>query len=390
VNGLPLFFFTLPLNNHITIGILGGGQLARMSALAAHRLGVSVAILEREKHSPAGQVTAHEFLGSVDDHDVLEKFARACDTVTLENEFIDYHKLEYIESLGKPVFPSSRTIALIQDKLTQKETLAQHGIPIPLFLPVTPATLWKEIAVRLGSPVIMKSRKMGYDGYGNAVVRSQTTFDAAKKKLLSRHSGLMAEEFVPFTMELAVMVARTKKETRVYPVVQTIQKNHICNTVIAPAPIDKTTALRAAHCAVASVEAVNGFGLFGVELFLTQENELLVNEMAPRPHNSGHYTIDACVTSQFENHIRAVLGLPLGSPLMHVPAAVMVNLLGSASPKSRTANYRQSCSNENAHLHIYGKTASRPGRKMGHVTLTGASLPQLLAQAERLQKGIHL
>jgi 5-(carboxyamino)imidazole ribonucleotide synthase len=361
-----------------------------MSALAAYRLGVSIAILDREQHSPAGQVTTHEFIGSVDDRTVLEKFARACDVVTLENEFIDYHKLEFIESLGKPVYPSSGTISLIQDKLTQKETLAQFGIPIPLFLPVTTATTWKEIAGRLGSPIIMKSRKMGYDGYGNAVVRSQRSFDEAKKKLSARHTGLMVEEFVPFTKELAVMVVRTKKETRVYPVVQTIQKNHICNTVIAPAPIDKKTAQRAAHIAIAAVEAVGGYGIFGVELFLTGNNDILVNEMAPRPHNSGHYTIDACVTSQFENHVRAALGLPLGSTEILVPSAVMVNLLGSKSPKSRTANYLTSLKDEHAHLHIYGKYASRPGRKMGHLTLTGASLPELLIQAERLQKGIHL
>jgi 5-(carboxyamino)imidazole ribonucleotide synthase len=380
----------LPLHNHITIGILGGGQLARMSALAAHRLGITVAILDREHRSPAGQITNHEFLGSVDDPAVLEKFARACDVVTLENEFIDYHKLEYIESLGKPVFPSSGTISLIQDKQTQKETLAQYGIPIPLFLPVSSATLWKEMALRLGSPIIMKSRKMGYDGYGNAVVRSQKSFDEAKKKLLARHGQLMAEEFVPFRMELAVMVARTKKETRVYPVVQTIQKDHICNTVIAPAPIDKKTARRAEHIAVASIEAVRGYGLFGVELFLTQGNDILVNEMAPRPHNSGHYTIDACVTSQFENHLRAVLGLPLGSTDMLTPAAVMVNLLGSRNPASGTANYFKAFKNEHAHLHLYGKLQSRPGRKMGHVTLTGDSLPELIAEAERLQKGICL
>jgi len=378
------------LSNHITIGILGGGQLARMSALAAYRLGVTVAILEREKHSPAGQITNQEYLGWVDDQEILEKFARASDVVTLENEFIDYHKLEFIESLGKPVFPSSSTIALIQDKQTQKETLAGHGIPIPLFLPVTASTSWKEIAARIGSPIVMKSRKMGYDGYGNAVVRSQKTFDEAKKKLSVRHAGLMAEEFVSFRMELAVMVVRTKKEPRVYPVVQTIQKHHICNTVIAPAPIDKKTARRAEHIAVAAVEAVGGYGLFGVELFLTNDDEILVNEMAPRPHNSGHYTIDACVTSQFENHCRAVLGLPLGATTMIAPAAVMVNLLGSKTPNHGTINLTRTFKNEHAHLHLYGKKQSRPGRKMGHLTLTGDSLPELVAEAERLQKGIHL
>lgn len=378
------------MSNHITIGILGGGQLARMTALAAHRLGVCIAIFDRKLYSPAGQVANNEFPGSPDDTAVIEQFVRECDVVTLENEFVDYHTLEYIESLGKPVFPSSATISLIQDKQTQKETLAQHGIPIPLFQHVTPKTQWRDVSQQLGSPIILKSRKMGYDGYGNARASSERTFDDAREILSARHADLMAEEFVPFEIELAVMVARTKKETRIYPVVQTIQKNHICDTVIAPAQIDTKTALRAAQIAVASVEAVNGYGIFGVELFLTPEGELLVNEMAPRPHNSGHYSIDACVTSQFENHVRAVLSLPLGSTAMCVPAAVMVNLLGCSNPKSQTKNYTVACKNEHAHLHIYGKMASHQGRKMGHVTLTGTSLAELLADAKRLQKGIRL
>ncbi|MGE5315880.1 MAG: 5-(carboxyamino)imidazole ribonucleotide synthase [Acidobacteriota bacterium] len=378
------------MHKHLTIGILGGGQLARMSAQAASRLGIRTAILEREECSPAGQLTHQEFVGWVDNEELVTQFAHACGVVTLENEFIDYRRLEFIESLGREVVPSSAVIARIQDKFIQKETLAQHGIPVPLFLPVTRETSWKELRARLGSPVVMKSRKMGYDGYGNAMVRSQASFDAARQKLSARHAQLMAEEFVDFTMELAVMVVRTKKETRAYPVVQTIQKDHICSMVIAPAPIDRTTAQRAAHIAIAAVEAVGGMGLFGVEMFITSDNEILVNEMAPRPHNSGHYTIEGCVTSQFENHVRAVLGLPLGSTSMLAPYAVMVNLLGSKTPKPGTANLVTALRNEHAHFHLYGKAASRPGRKMGHVTVLGSSLPELLTEARRLQKAIHI
>jgi 5-(carboxyamino)imidazole ribonucleotide synthase len=378
------------LHKPLTIGILGGGQLARMSAQAASRLGIGVAILEREHHSPAGQLTHHEFVGWVDDEPLVKEFSHACDAVTLENEFIDFHRLEFIEALGKPVLPSSGVIARIQDKFIQKETLAQYGIPVPLFLPVTPQSTWKQLAEHLGSPIVMKSRKMGYDGYGNAVVRSQKSFNDATQKLSARHAQLMAEEFIDFRMELAVMVVRTKKQTLAYPVVQTIQKDHICSTVIAPAPIDRKTAARAAHIAIASVEAVGGYGLFGVELFITTDDEILVNEMAPRPHNSGHYSIEGCVTSQFENHVRAVFGLPLGSTAMTAPYAVMVNLLGSKHPRTGTANLIVALNNHHAHYHLYGKAASRPGRKMGHVTLLGSSLPDVLAEANRLQKGIRL
>ncbi|HLP15205.1 MAG TPA: 5-(carboxyamino)imidazole ribonucleotide synthase [Bacteroidota bacterium] len=378
------------MHKHLTIGILGGGQLARMSALAASRLGIATAILEREKCSPAGQLTHLEYVGWVDDESLVRQFVRSCDVVTLENEFIDYRRLEFIESLGKRVLPSSGVIALIQDKFIQKETLAQHGIPVPLFRKVTHDTTLKQLSSQLGSTVVMKSRKMGYDGYGNALVRSARSFAEATAKLSTRHTQLMAEEFINFRMELAVMVVRTKKETRAYPVVQTIQKNHICSTVIAPAPIDRKMAARAAQIAIAAVEAVGGYGLFGVELFITDRDEILVNEMAPRPHNSGHYTIEGCVTSQFENHVRAVLGLPLGPTTMTAPYAVMVNLLGSKKPRAGTANLTLALQNERAHFHLYGKAASRPGRKMGHVTFLGRSLPELLAEAERLQKGIRL
>lgn len=378
------------VHKHPTIGILGGGQLARMSAQAASRLGIDVAILDREHHSPAGQLTHAEFTGWVDNDALLAEFSRTCDVVTLENEFIDYRRLMAIEALGKPVLPSSAVIALIQDKFIQKETLAKHGIPVPRFLQISDHSTWAELASALGSPIVMKSRKMGYDGYGNALVRSARSFADAVSRLSTRHAQLMAEEFVDFTMELAVMVVRTKKETRAYPVVQTIQKHHICSMVIAPAPIDLGLSRRATDIAIASVEAVNGFGLFGVELFLTRRNRILVNEMAPRPHNSGHFTIEGCVTSQFENHVRAVLNLPLGSTAMTAPYAVMANLLGSKTPRPGTANLNIALKNDQAHFHLYGKAASRPGRKMGHVTLLGPRLNDVLAEAERLQKGIHL
>jgi 5-(carboxyamino)imidazole ribonucleotide synthase len=375
------------VNKRIRIGILGGGQLARMSAYQAYKLGFEIVILEKEINSPAGQLTKHEFVGWVDNEEILKNFSGSCDIVTLENEFVDYHRLEFIEKLGKPVLPSSYTISLIQDKLIQKQSLAKKGIPVADFIEVKSSSSYKEIEEKIGKKFILKSRKMGYDGYGNYKVESEKDFDEGMQKLSSRHSELLAEEFISFDMELAVMVARTKKEIKVYPVVETIQKNHICHTVIAPADIKKKTAKMAEEIAVEAVKAVKGYGLFGIELFRSGK-EILVNEMAPRPHNSGHYTIEACVTSQFENHIRAVLGLPLGSTEMIKPAAVMVNLLGKRDGEGIIENYDTALKDENIHVHLYGKAKSRIGRKMGHITVVGEHRDTVLKLAKKTEEKI--
>lgn len=368
------------------IGFLGGGQLARMSAMAAYRLGFRVAVFEREHGSPAGQLTHLEFVGSPAHRSLLRRFASRCSVVTLENEFIDPGYLEVIERTGTRVVPGSPVLHRIQDKLLQKAALARQGIPVPRFSGLDGSGR-SATAHRFAYPLVLKSRKMGYDGYGNATVRTEAEFIDAITLLERRHAQLMVEEHVDFRMELAVMVARTSKETAVYPVVETIQRNHICHTVIAPARISAATAKRAKEIAVAAVEAVRGYGLFGVELFLAGNGRLLVNEMAPRPHNSGHYTIEGCVTSQFENHVRAVLRLPLGSTAMVRPAAVMVNLLGKPLAGRSTVAALQA---KDIHLHIYGKTKSRPGRKMGHITLLGEDAGRLLRRAHRIEPQLFL
>ncbi|MGA8263339.1 MAG: 5-(carboxyamino)imidazole ribonucleotide synthase [Ignavibacteriaceae bacterium] len=368
------------------IGILGGGQLARMSAYQAYKLGYEIAILEKSKNSPAGMMTKHEFVGWVDDKKALRNFANASDIVTLENEFVDYQKLEFVESLGKKVLPSPKTISLIQDKYVQKRTLKNNNIPIVDFLKVDEKTGYKKVANVLGNKFILKSRKMGYDGYGNHSVKSERDFHEGIEKLSSRHSELMAERFIDFNMELAIMVARSRKEIKTYPVVQTIQKNHICHTVIAPAQIAPSAIKKAEKIAVEAVKAIKGFGIFGIEMFLVNGNEILVNEMAPRPHNSGHYTIEACVTSQFENHIRSVLNLPLGSTEMVKPFAVMINLLGKREGQGVVEDYNKVLKNNNVHLHIYGKEKSRLGRKMGHITVLGDDLKKILSLARRVEK----
>lgn len=379
------------MKNRICIGILGGGQLARMSAYQAYKLGYDVSILDKERNSPAGQLTKKEFTGWVDDEEILTKFAESADIITLENEFIDHSKLQFLEGLGKTVIPTSNTISLIQDKFIQKTTLRKAGIAVPDFYSAEDKS-YKDLKDLLGRKFILKSRTMGYDGYGNALVNSEASFETAKEKLTSRKSLLYAEKVINFSLELAVMVVRTKKEIKVYPVVQTIQKNHICHMVIAPAEepmfafytrheIEKLKK-QTQEIAVESVKAVKGFGLYGIEMFLDAKSNLLVNEIAPRPHNSGHFTIEGCITSQFENHIRSILNLPLGSTKMVYPFAVMINILGKQNGTGFPENYSKSLKLENVHYHIYGKKESRPGRKMGHLTVTGGNLDQVLICAK--------
>lgn len=376
------------MSKRIRVGILGGGQLARMSAYQAYKLGFDVAILEKESQSPAGQLTKYEYIGWVDDRKLLKKFAQDCSIITLENEFIDYTVLEYLEKLGKKVLPGSRTIKLIQDKFIQKRIFRQNNIPVPEFTEIRQSSTYQKVSKKLGKTFVLKSRKMGYDGYGNAMVTDENTFSAGVSKLSGRHTELMAEQFIDFKKELAIMIVRTRKEIKSYPIVETIQKNHICHTVIAPARIGRQLQKQVMDISVNAVKAVGGIGLFGIELFLTADNKILVNEMAPRPHNSGHYTIEACVTSQFENHIRSVLGLPLGSTRMVQPCAVMINLLGKKNGEGTVENYSQILKNEEVHLHIYGKARSRLGRKMGHITMLGENPDLILSKMRQLEQKI--
>lgn len=367
---------------------MGGGQLARMSAFAAIRMGFDVVVLEKEAGSPAGMISTAELIGTPSNKKLLKKLAALTDVITLENEFIDYRILEYLELLGCRVFPSSATIAMIQDKLIQKQTLKKHKIPLPKFTAVNHKYDFERTANELKLPFVLKSRKMGYDGYGNALVSNKKEFERAFDKLTHRHSKLLAEEFVHFTKELAVMAVRTKKESVVYPVVETIQKDHICHTVIAPAKVKENVRRKASKIAMDCVKAVKGMGLFGIEMFYTKDGRILVNEMAPRPHNSGHYTIEGCVTSQFENHIRSILSLPLGSTEMVNRSAVMINLLGKTNKEGVVKNYASALADKDIHLHIYGKKNSRVGRKMGHITVTGSNSAAILKKAKATEKKI--
>lgn len=371
------------------LGILGGGQLAQMLTQAAISLGVETAIFERQPDSPASRLTHHQIAGAWDDESALAQFASMCDAVTLENEFVDAAVLQRLEAVGLPVSPNADTLAAVQDKFIQKTRMSAAGIPVPPFTAVTSPDDVLAAAAQLGYPLILKARRDGYDGYGNAAIRSAADLPAAWDKLGAR--SLMVEAFVPFVRELAVMVVCGHDgEMRNYPVVETIQQNHICHIVRAPASIPADTAARAAEIACQAVAAINGVGIFGVELFELPDGSVIYNEIAPRPHNSGHYTIEACVTSQFENHIRAVLGWPLGSTDLITPAAVMVNLLGKRNGATNPDGIRAALKIPGAHLHLYGKRDVRVGRKMGHITALGATLAEAEAAAQHAADLVEL
>jgi 5-(carboxyamino)imidazole ribonucleotide synthase len=367
----------------VTVGILGGGQLSKMIAQSAYRMGLRVAVIEHGADSPAGVMTKHEFTQGWNNEEELDKFIQVSDIVTLENEFIDPSVIRRIAE-KRLVFPSADTVALVQDKFIQKQTMANAGIATPSFTACYSADDIIAFAKEHGFPVVVKTRKFGYDGYGNVTARTEADCVSAWNKFTSGDDPreVMVESFVTFAKELAVIVARNRRgELAVYPCVQTIQQNHICVTVLAPAPIEQHLLKKAQEIAVACVEAVNGVGVFGVELFLTLNDEIIYNEIAPRPHNSGHYTIEGCYTSQFENAVRAVCNLPLGSPDLITPAAVMINVLGerrgSGVPDSVTDMLKKSHST----FHLYGKKESRIGRKMGHITALGSSVDEAFIRA---------
>ena len=379
-----------PKNYPVRLGIIGGGQLARMTAIAALPLGVEVIVLEKNLHSPAARLSPDCIAGDWADRETLLKFAEQCEVITLENEFVDAAALEVLEKAGHKVFPSAQCIATVQDKFTQKSALQNAGLTLPKCRAVKSTNEIVAAAKHLGWPMVLKTRRNGYDGKGNFTLKSETDVAASWQALVGAQNELMVEAWFPFVKELAVIVTRGRDgATAVYPVVETIQRHHVCQMVKAPAPISDELAQRAAALAKRTVEAVGGVGSFGVEMFLSATGELAINELAPRVHNSGHYTIEACDCSQFENHVRAVLGWPLGNPLMVAPAAVMVNLLGTKMASGQPCGLDAALRLTGARVHLYGKWMSGPGRKMGHVTVLENSVDEAQAIAERAANQIY-
>jgi len=355
-----------------------------MMAEAAHRLGVKIMCLDPQgSASPAGQVTPAALTGSFKDEAKIRELASQCDILTVEIEHVNCDILEKLENEGKTVQPRPATLRLIQDKYIQKEHLKKFGIELGDYTSVLNVEEAKVVGQRFGYPLMLKTRKDAYDGKGNARVEKEEELDAAFDQLGGEM--LYIERWVPFVKELAVMVARdVHGEVLAYPVVETQQKDSICHTVLAPADIPAAALAAASDLASRAIATFDAAGIFGVELFLLPDGRVLLNEIAPRPHNSGHYTMEACETDQFEQHLRAILGLPLCGTSLRVGAAMMVNILGDSSDMAETKKpLKKALEVPGAGVHWYGKAESRKGRKMAHVTFVAQSIGEVVKRASQ-------
>ena len=371
------------------IGILGGGQLARMMIEAGSRFGFDFVIYSTENNSPAGRICKKEYSGKWDDFSELDKFIKASDIITLENEFINYKIIEYIESKSGNVKPASSVVKTIQDKLIQKNFLKNIGIPVAEFQGVESIEEIETFCKKFDYPVILKSRTMGYDGKGNYLIKSRKDIKSAFNELIKR-GNLMCEQFINFRLEAAIQAVRNDNgDIRFYPIVETIQKNHICNLVRAPLKLSESMNEYLHKSTEKILNKLEYSGVMGIEFFITK-NDIKINELAPRVHNTGHYTIEACEVSQFENHLRAITNLPLGDTQMKCKHSVMVNILGEKDCPAGDIELNKILKLKNTYLHLYGKENIRKGRKMGHITVISDSIEEAEKIALKARKTIDI
>lgn len=343
-----------------TIGILGDGQLGRMIALAAARLGYRCHTFADKPDSPAAQVCAASTLADYRDTKALDAFAAAVDVVTLEFENVPEESVRYLAE-RVPVRPGPDVLAIAQDRMLEKDFLNSIGIPTAPYAHVTDLATLEAAVHRIGRPSVLKTAKFGYDGKGQVAIGADTDLAEALRETNTDHAVL--EGWVDFALEISVIVGRgLDGEMATYVPVENRHVNHILDTTVVPAGVSPGIAARASDIARKAADSLNVIGLLAVEMFVTWDGDVLVNEIAPRPHNSGHWTIDACAISQFQQLVRAICGLPLGSTDRHSDA-VMKNLIGDEANQ-----WLDLLAEPGARLHLYGKSEIRPGRKMGHVT----------------------
>ncbi|MGB3849475.1 MAG: 5-(carboxyamino)imidazole ribonucleotide synthase [Tunicatimonas sp.] len=364
------------------LGVLGGGQLGRMLIQSAVDFNLSVRVLDPNPHAPCHAIATQFTVGSLTDFDAVYAFGQTCDLLTIEIENVNTEALKRLRDEGTPVYPEPEVIELIQDKRAQKQFYRQHGIPTADFVLTEARADLEQHVDRL--PAVHKLGRAGYDGRGVQVLRTADDlsrgFDAP---------GVL-EQLVDFDKEISVVVARNARgEVRTFPVVELAfhPEKNLVEYLFAPARLSEDLQQRADRLARTVVETLNMTGLLAVEMFVTPAGEILVNEVAPRTHNSGHHTIEANVTSQFEQHLRAILNLPLGATTLKTPAA-MVNLLGEAGHEgpARYEGLDEVLATEGAHVHLYGKAVTKPFRKMGHVTLTASNPDDLPSRARWVQQ----
>ncbi len=358
-----------PLLPGSTIGVLGSGQLGRMFAISARRLGYRVHTYSPESDTPTGQVSDLEVTGSYDDLDAIRRFAKNVQAVTFEFENVSAAAAAAAAEVG-PVRPSGNVLHITQHRLREKTFLKAHRFPVTPFETVTSPSELARAAKAMKYRAVLKTAGFGYDGKGQQKISSVKDTEGAWERLGTREAVL--EAWVDYQCEISVVVARgLDGSTATYDVFQNEHKNHILDITVSPAVIPAKLAAQAKKLAVHIAKALDVIGVLCVEMFVTKDGKILVNELAPRPHNSGHLTFDAAVTSQFEQQLRAVCGLPLGSTALTRPAA-MANLLGDLWQQG-TPNWPKALKDPDIKLHLYGKLEARPGRKMGHLTALASS-----------------
>jgi 5-(carboxyamino)imidazole ribonucleotide synthase len=369
-----------------TIGVIGGGQLGRMLALQARRMGYEVVVLDPDPDGPGGQVASACIAAPLDDLDAALELARRCDVITLEWENADTSSVVAAAEIA-PVRPGAHVLQVAQDRLAEKDAARRLGIPTAEYRPVRSLEDLTGALADLGTPAVLKTARGGYDGKGQRVIRDPGEASEALSQLSNGTIQLIVERWVPFRLEASVICARTPAgEIASFPVVENIHHEGILDFTIAPARLERDTMREATRVGEALVEGLDVVGLLAVEMFVDGDGHVYMNEIAPRPHNSGHYTWEACTISQFEQQLRAVCGLPLEPPRLLRPAA-MVNLLGQhIGTGAGLPGVADALAIPGAALHLYGKRSARHGRKMGHLTVLADTPDEALAAAERARR----
>lgn len=361
------------------IGIIGGGQLGKMLIEAAKQMDLSVIVLDPSSQAPGGKMADKHIVADFYNKEKIRELVEQCDVTTFEIEHIDTDVLCILEEEGHRIYPSPKTLEKIKDKSLQKEILEKNSIPTAPWQRIIDI---REVGRMLGLPFVQKSCRGGYDGRGVLVIKNEDDYTRALP------GETFGEKYVDFEKELAVIVARSiAGDIRSFPVVEMAfdERANICDTVIAPGRISEDISIRAREIAIRCIEAFEGVGVFGVELFLTRNGEILVNEIAPRVHNSGHYTIESCITSQFQQHIRAISGMPLGDTGLNIPSVVL-NILGEKSGYPFYKGINEALRISGVNIHIYGKDTVKPFRKMGHVTIVDNKIENAIEKSKKVKK----
>ncbi|MHB8599384.1 MAG: 5-(carboxyamino)imidazole ribonucleotide synthase [Ktedonobacteraceae bacterium] len=370
------------------IGIIGGGQLGLMLSEAAQAMGyASVTVLDPTLHCPASSV-AEQIVGNLKDPAALRQLAQQADILTYEIEHINTLALKVLQEEGVTIYPSPDSLAMIQDKYQQKVFLAQHGIPVAPFQEIASPADIEQATHEWGYPLVLKAKKDAYDGRGNARINQSQDIEQAIARLGDRE--LYVEKCLDIDREIGLMIARNPRgEIATHPVVQMIHERDICQTVVAPAPMAPALQREAQDIARQTAGYLEGAGIFGIEMFLDTNGSIWLNEIAPRPHNLGHYTIEACQTSQFEQHLRAITNLPLKPTDMLYPVAVMVNILGTRNGLAQP-EWIGEYNPEHVFVHIYDKRETKIDRKMGHITVVGDNLDAVYRKAMKARAALSI